>query len=81
MPLRTNSITKKYDINRNTSVTIKSKLVKGSVDLYMNTIVVEHSTADPQPLTFPTLPALEDYIKAIDMAEDQQELQFGRDDE
>lgn len=81
MSLRTNLIIKKYDLNKNTSVTVKSSLVKGSVDLYQNKIIVEHTTADKQPLTFPTVPALEDYVRGIDMEEDQTEMKFGIDDE
>lgn len=81
MSLKTNMIIKKYDLNRNTSVTVKSQLVKGSVDLYQNKIIIEHTTADKTPLTFPTVPALEEYVRGIDMEEDQRELQFGSNEE
>lgn len=81
MSLKTNLIIKKYDLNKNTTVTVKSQLVKGSVDLYQNKIIVEHTTADNKPLTFPTVPALEEYVRSIDMEDDQQELQFGVNEE
>jgi len=81
MSLKTNLIVKRYDLNKNTTVTVKSQLVKGSVDLFQNKIIIEHTTADTKPLSFPTVPALEDYVKAIDMDQDQTELQFGVNEE
>ena len=81
MSLKTNLIIKKYNLNRNTTVTVKSQLMKGSVDVYQNKITIEHETADTKPLTFPTVPALEEYVKSIEMEDDQQELQFGVNEE
>lgn len=76
MPLRTDLLIKKYNLNKNTTVTIKSKREKGS-DVYRNTITVEHETADLQPLSFPTVAALENHVRGIDMEQDQTELGFG----
>lgn len=80
MSLRTDLIVKKYKLNRNTDVTVKSKRIRGS-DVYSNTFTVEYSTADTTPLTFPTLPALAEYVQKIDLEDDQQELNFGQNDE
>ncbi len=80
MSLKTDLIIKKYKLNQNTEVTVKSKRVKGS-DVYSNTFIIEYSTADTTPLTFPTVPALADYVAKIDMEDHQQELNFGIDEE
>ncbi len=78
MALKPDQIAKKYKLNANTTVVIKS-IRDGQ--LYKNSITVTHETADLEALSFPTARALEQHVRAIDMEEAQQEMSFGTDDE
>lgn len=77
--MKSSYIEKRYRMNRNTTVVVKSKL---DGDVYKNTITLTHESAGLEPLlkTTPTRGQIADKIADIDLSDEQGSL-FGGDDD
>lgn len=77
--MKSNYIEKRYRMNANTTVIVKSKL---DGDIYKNTIVLTHESAGLEPLlkTTPTRSEIADKIADIDMSDENGQL-FGDNNE
>lgn len=77
--MKSNYIEKRYRMNNNTTVIVKSKL---DGDVYKNTIVLTHESAGLEPLLKATATRSEiaDKIADIDMSDEQGSLFGGGDD-
>lgn len=74
--MKSNYIEKRYKMNSNTTVIVKSKL---DGDVYKNTIVLTHESAGLEPLlkaNTPTRSEIADKIADIDMSDENGQL-FG----
>lgn len=75
--MKSESIERRYKMNRNTTVVIKSKKMKDA-DVYQNTVTLIYATADVQPLELNSRSAIAHYIQDVDLDDDQVAL-FGGD--
>lgn len=72
--MKPESLTRKYKLNNNTEVIVKSKRMKGAADVYINTMTLNFITSDTKPLELPSRSAIAEYIKDVDLEDDQQSL-------
>lgn len=77
--MKSESIERKYRMNTNTFVTIKSKKMKDS-DVYINTVHLIHETSDIKPIELSSRSAIAKYIGDVDFDDNQIGL-FGKDED
>jgi hypothetical protein len=71
--MKSELILRKYKMNTNTNVIIKSKKMKDA-NVYINTLTLEFTTSDINPLKLDTRSAIQNYIDNIEMEDEQQDL-------
>jgi hypothetical protein len=65
--------TKKYKINKDLIVTVKSDPVEqdGQVETWKNTVTVKHTVEKLDPLKFKDVAAIREYLDNLDMQDSQ----------
>lgn len=65
--------TKKYKINKDLIVTVKSNPVEqdGQIETWKNTVTIKHTVEKLDPLKFKDVNAIREYIDNLDMQDSQ----------
>lgn len=71
--MRSDYIERRFKMNRETTVIIKSRKAKDA-EIYTNSITVTTETADIKPLQLQTRAEIEDMIRGIELEDDQSSL-------
>lgn len=71
---------RRFKMNAQTSVVIRSTRDKVNTDLYHNTITVVHQTSGLEPLDLKSRVSLEQAIKAIELEDPQTALELPSED-
>lgn len=74
--MKSDYIERRFRMNRQTTVTIRSKMDEKS-DIYKNTVIVTREESSLEPLKTHTRAEIEEMIKEIDLEDDQTTLAVG----